>query len=75
MGEAINPHAWHWFHEVVGKGKCPIVDTYWQTETGSHMLLPQPGAWCTLKPGCASLPFLGVQPVVLDAQGSEIKVN
>jgi len=67
VGEPINPEAWHWYNDVVGKGKCPIVDTWWQTETGGHMITPLPGAMAT-KPGAAMKPFFGVQPVVLDAQ-------
>ena len=75
VGEPINPEAWTWYHEVVGKGKCPIVDTFWQTETGGHMLTPLPGA-TKLKPGAAQTPFFGVQPVVLDPQsGVELKGN
>ncbi|WP_281984199.1 acetate--CoA ligase [Thalassorhabdomicrobium marinisediminis] len=75
VGEPINPEAWTWYHSVVGKGKCPIVDTFWQTETGGHMLTPLPGA-TTLKPGAAQQPFFGVQPVVLDPQsGKEIEGN
>ncbi|OUS22164.1 acetate--CoA ligase [Rhodobacterales bacterium 59_46_T64] len=70
VGEPINPEAWNWYNDVVGKGKCPIVDTWWQTETGGHMLTPLPGATAT-KPGSATLPFFGVQPVVLDAQTGE----
>ncbi len=72
VGEPINPEAWEWYNEVVGKGKVPIVDTWWQTETGGHMITPLPGAIPT-KPGSATLPFFGVQPVVLDPQsGKEI---
>ncbi len=72
VGEPINPEAWNWYYEVVGKGNVPIVDTWWQTETGGHLLTPLPGA-TTLKPGSATLPFFGVQPVVLDATtGKEI---
>ncbi|OSP56407.1 acetate--CoA ligase [Pseudoruegeria sp. SK021] len=72
VGEPINPEAWNWYNEHVGKGRCPIVDTWWQTETGGHMLTPLPGAFAT-KPGSATLPFFGVQPVVLDPQtGAEI---
>jgi acetyl-CoA synthetase len=67
VGEPINPEAWNWYNDVVGKGKCPIVDTWWQTETGGHLLTPLPGAIPT-KPGSATLPFFGVQPVVLDPQ-------
>ncbi len=66
VGEPINPEAWNWYNTHVGKGKCPIVDTFWQTETGGHMLTPLPGAIPT-KPGSATLPFFGVKPVVLDA--------
>ena len=65
VGEPINPEAWVWYNENVGKGKCPIVDTWWQTETGGHLLTPLPGAIPT-KPGSATLPFFGVQPVILD---------
>ena len=72
VGEPINPEAWNWYNDVVGKGKCPIVDTWWQTETGGHMLTPLPGA-TALKPGSATKPFFGVQPVLLDAtSGAEI---
>jgi len=75
VGEPINPEAWNWYHDVVGKGRCPIVDTFWQTETGGHMLTPLPGA-TKLKPGAAQMPFFGVQPVVLDPQsGIEIEGN
>ncbi|WP_299209992.1 acetate--CoA ligase [uncultured Tateyamaria sp.] len=75
VGEPINPEAWNWYHEVVGKGNCPIVDTFWQTETGGHMLTPLPGA-TDLKPGSAQQPFFGVQPVVLDPQsGVELHGN
>ena len=75
VGEPINPEAWNWYNEVVGKGNCPIVDTFWQTETGGHMLTPLPGA-TDLKPGAAQQPFFGVQPVVLDPQtGEEITGN
>ena len=65
VGEPINPEAWNWYNEVIGGGRCPIVDTWWQTETGGHLLTPLPGAIAT-KPGSATLPFFGVQPVVLD---------
>ena len=72
VGEPINPEAWNWYNEVVGKGNCPIVDTWWQTETGGHMLTTLPGAHAA-KPGAACKPFFGVQPVVLDpATGKEI---
>jgi acetyl-CoA synthetase len=72
VGEPINPEAWHWYHQLVGGSRCPIVDTWWQTETGSHMLTPLPGA-IDLKPGSATVPFFGVQPVLLDADGNEIE--
>ena len=73
VGEPINPEAWNWYNEVVGKGKCPIVDTWWQTETGGHMLTTLPGAHPG-KPGAACKPFFGVQPVVLDPQsGKELE--
>ncbi|MBT8415447.1 MAG: acetate--CoA ligase, partial [Boseongicola sp.] len=71
VGEPINPEAWNWYNEVVGKGNCPIVDTFWQTETGGHMLTPLPGA-TKLKPGAAQIPFFGVQPVVLEPTSGEI---
>jgi len=71
VGEPINPEAWEWYHRVVGEGRCPIVDTWWQTETGSILIAPPPGA-LALKPGSATLPFFGVQPVLLDEQGKEI---
>ena len=75
VGEPINPEAWNWYHKVVGKGRCPIVDTWWQTETGGHLLTPLPGAHA-LKPGSAMKPFFGVHPVVLDPQsGEEITGN
>jgi len=75
VGEPINPEAWSWYHSVVGDGRCTIVDTYWQTETGGHMLTPIPG--CTdLKPGSATLPFFGLEFVLLDATtGIEIEGN
>ncbi len=71
VGEPINPEAWDWYHTVVGDGRCPIVDTWWQTETGGIMITPLPGAHL-LKPGYASFPFFGVEPVLLDEQGQEI---
>ncbi|MHA6266251.1 acetate--CoA ligase [Aliiroseovarius sp. CAU 1755] len=72
VGEPINPEAWNWYNDVVGKGKCPIVDTWWQTETGGHLLTPLPGATAT-KPGSATTPFFGVQPVILEpTTGEEI---
>ncbi|KAG2430287.1 hypothetical protein HYH02_013765 [Chlamydomonas schloesseri] len=72
VGEPINPEAWRWYHQVVGGGRCPIVDTWWQTETGAHMITPLPGA-TPLKPGSATLPFFGVEPVVLDDKGNELQ--
>jgi acetyl-CoA synthetase len=75
VGEPINPEAWNWYHTVVGGGRCPIVDTWWQTETGGHLMTPLPGAHAT-KPGAAMKPFFGVQPVVLDpTSGKEIEGN
>ncbi|MBE0552755.1 MAG: acetate--CoA ligase [Rhodobacteraceae bacterium] len=71
VGEPINPEAWNWYNTHVGKGKCPIVDTFWQTETGGHMLTPLPGAIPT-KPGSATKPFFGVKPVVLDAASAKV---
>ena len=72
VGEPINPEAWEWYYRVVGESRCPIVDTWWQTETGAHMLTPLPGA-TDLKPGSATLPFFGVQPVLLDSDGQEVQ--
>ncbi|WP_185803880.1 acetate--CoA ligase [Pontivivens nitratireducens] len=74
VGEPINPEAWTWYNDVVGKGKCPIVDTWWQTETGGHLITPLPGAIPT-KPGSATVPFFGVQPEVLDAATGEIQTQ
>lgn len=75
VGEPINPEAWNWYNDVVGKGKCPIVDTWWQTETGGHLMTPLPGATAT-KPGSCTLPFFGVQPVVLEpTTGEELHDN
>jgi acetyl-CoA synthetase len=68
VGEPINPEAWRWYHEVVGEGRCPIVDTWWQTETGGHMITPLPGA-TDLKPGAAARPFFGVEPLLVDGNG------
>ena len=68
VGEPINPEAWHWYHRVVGEGRCPIVDTWWQTETGGALITPLPGA-TALKPGSATKPFFGVQPAIVDAEG------
>jgi acetyl-CoA synthetase len=72
VGEPINPEAWDWYHRVVGESRCPIVDTWWQTETGAHMLTPLPGA-TALKPGSATRPFFGVEPVLLDTENREIE--
>jgi len=71
VGEPINPEAWKWYYEVVGKSRCPIVDTWWQTETGGHLITPLPGA-TALKPGSATRPFFGIKPVLLDDKGNEI---
>ncbi len=68
VGEPINPEAWEWYYKVVGEGRCPIVDTWWQTETGGHMIAPIPGA-VALKPGSATLPLPGVLPQIVDAEG------
>jgi acetyl-CoA synthetase len=74
VGEPINPEAWRWYFNVVGEGRCAIVDTYWQTETGGHMITPIPGA-VDMKPGSGTLPFLGVQPCVVDENGNEMEGN
>jgi acetyl-CoA synthetase len=71
VGEPINPEAWLWYHRNVGKGRCPIVDTWWQTETGGILITPLPGAF-DLKPGSATLPFFGVKPVIVDEKGQRI---
>ena len=68
VGEPINPEAWNWYYKVVGESRCPIVDTWWQTETGGILITPLPGA-TTLKPGSATLPFFGVEPEIVDAEG------
>ncbi|MFT5448423.1 MAG: acetyl-CoA synthetase [Gammaproteobacteria bacterium] len=70
VGEPINPEAWEWYYHVVGDERCPIVDTWWQTETGGHLITPLPGA-TDLKPGSATTPFFGVVPAILDANGKE----
>lgn len=72
VGEPINPEAWEWFHRVIGEARCPIVDTWWQTETGAHMIAPLPGA-VDLKPGSATLPFFGIEPVLLDNDGNVVE--
>ncbi|WP_068310805.1 acetate--CoA ligase [Polycladidibacter hongkongensis] len=69
VGEPINPEAWSWYHNVVGEGRCPIVDTWWQTETGGILITPLPGA-TALKPGSATRPFFGVEPAIVDAEGN-----
>ncbi len=71
VGEPINPEAWQWYHGVVGERRCPVVDTWWQTETGGIMITPLPGA-TELKPGSATLPFFGVQPALVDADGKVV---
>ncbi len=68
VGEPINPEAWGWYHDVVGEGRCPIIDTWWQTETGATMISPLPGA-TDMKPGSACLPMFGVKPALVDEQG------
>ncbi|MDB2580377.1 acetate--CoA ligase [Candidatus Pelagibacter bacterium] len=72
VGEPINPEAWMWYYKTVGNSKCPIVDTWWQTETGGIMIAPQTGA-INLKPGSATKPFYGIKPVIVDKKGVEIK--
>jgi acetyl-CoA synthetase len=71
VGEPINPEAWEWYHRVVGDGRCPIVDTWWQTETGGHLITPLPGA-TALKPGSASVPFFGVKPGIVDTTTNKL---
>ncbi|MDP9127942.1 MAG: acetate--CoA ligase [Pseudomonadota bacterium] len=72
VGEPINPEAWLWYYRVVGEKRCPVIDTWWQTETGGHMIAPLPGA-TPLKPGSATLPFFGIKPVIVDGQGRELQ--
>ena len=74
VGEPINPEAWMWYHTVIGGGRCPIVDTWWQTETGAIMITPLPGA-IPCKPGTATLPFFGVDAAVVDENGKEVETN
>src|SRR4051794_23862030 len=74
VGEPINPRAWLWYHEVIGDSRCPVVDTWWQTETGNIMITPLPGL-TTTKPGSATLPFPGVSAAILDSQGNEVEVG
>jgi acetyl-CoA synthetase len=71
VGEPINPEAWEWYFHTIGEARCPIVDTWWQTETGGHMIAPVPGA-LKMKPGSASLPFFGVMPAIVDTNGKVI---
>ncbi len=72
VGEPINPEAWRWYHDVVGENRCPIVDTWWQTENGGILISPLPGA-TDLKPGCATNPFFGVRPAIVDTHGNFIE--
>ena len=72
VGEPINPEAWEWYYHVVGDGRCPIADTWWQTETGGHMITPLPGA-IALKPGSATVPFFGIEPCIVDDKGNELQ--
>ena len=72
VGEPINPEAWEWYFQVVGNSTCPIVDTWWQTETGGMMITPVSG-FTPMKPGSATKPFLGVEPALLDENGNEIE--
>jgi acetyl-CoA synthetase len=72
VGEPINPEAWEWYFHTIGEARCPIVDTWWQTETGGHMIAPVPGA-VKMKPGSASLPFFGVTPAIVDSNGKVIE--
>ena len=72
VGEPINPEAWEWYFNVVGEGRCPIVDTWWQTETGGAMIVPLPGT-TPMKPGSATLPFFGIEPALVDADGQELE--
>jgi len=72
VGEPINPEAWEWYYRVVGETRCPIVDTWWQTETGGHLITPLPGA-TPLKPGSATKPFFGVVPAIVDEQGNVLE--
>jgi acetate--CoA ligase len=74
VGEPINPEAWMWYYNVIGKGKCPIIDTYWQTETGGFVLTPFPGA-TPIKPGSATMPFFGIDPAIIREDGSPCDVN
>src|SRR4029077_12680811 len=72
VGEPINPEAWLWYHRVVGDDRCPIVDTWWQTETGGMLITPLPGA-TALKPGSATRPVFGVRPLIVDGDGNQLE--
>jgi acetyl-CoA synthetase len=72
VGEPINPEAWLWYYRVVGDSRCPVIDTYWQTENGGHIITPLPGA-TALKPGSASIPFFGIKPVIVDQAGKVLE--
>ena len=72
VGEPINPEAWEWYYHVVGEDRCPVVDTWWQTETGGHMITPMPFA-TALKPGSASKPFFGIEPQVVSESGEVLE--
>jgi len=74
VGEPINPEVWKWYHDVVGEGRCPVVDTWWQTETGGIMITPLPGV-TPMKPGSATLPFFGIKPVLLNEEGKIVEGN
>ena len=74
VGEPINEEAWHWYHDHIGKGNCPLVDTWWQTETGGIMISPL-AVITPNKPAHASLPLPGIQPIIVDAEGNELKGN
>ena len=74
VGEPINPDVWHWYHDVVGEGRCAVVDTWWQTETGGILITPLPGA-TPAKPGSATLPFFGIEPVLVDDDGNVLEGN
>ncbi len=73
VGEPINPEAWQWYYDVVGEGRCSIVDTWWQTETGGHAIVPMPGVVENPKPGAAMMPFFGINPVLVDDNGNELE--
>lgn len=74
VGEPINPEAWRWYYHNIGRDQCSVVDTYWQTETGGHVLAPFPGATIT-KPGCAMVPFFGIEPAILDPRTGQEKTG